>query len=156
MAAKVSFQIILFMQSFNDDDTDYLELDHKTSNHDDLTTVKLILIQLHTMDDPAEVEKTKQVLKKATTRFQEIIDPERKFLLQFQEELSAPNHLFLATGAGLVYLYKWVLDNHFEAHDLVHLLPHSHDLCSSCRKGLIAKRQIISSSTVSRRLLFVR
>ena len=87
MAAKVSFQIILFMQTINDEDTDSLELDHKTSNHDDLTTVKMILIQLHTIDDQAEVEKTKQVLKKATTRFQEIIGHERKFLLQFEEEL---------------------------------------------------------------------
>ena len=145
MAGKVSFQMILFMQNLNDDVKDSLELDHQASNHDDLTTVKMILLQLHTMDDPEEVEKAKEVLKKATTRFKEIIGHERKFLLQFEEALSAPNHFSLATGAGLVYLYKWVLDDHFETHDLAHLLPHSHDLCSSCRKGLIAKRAIISS-----------
>ena len=65
MAVKVSFQIVLFMQTFNDENTASPELDHKTSNHDDITTVKLILNQLHTMD-PVKVEKAKGVLMKAT------------------------------------------------------------------------------------------
>ena len=59
MAAKVSFQIVLFMQTFNDDDTAPPELDHMTSNHGDINTVKLILIQLHTMD-PAEVRNQRR------------------------------------------------------------------------------------------------
>ena len=89
MAAKVSFQIVLFMQTFNDEDTASPELDHKTSNHDDINTVKLILIQLHTMD-PAEVEKAKEVLMKATRRFQDITGPERKFILRFQHPTTPP------------------------------------------------------------------
>ena len=109
-----------------------------------MDTVKLILIQLHGMES-SEVETVKEVLMQATRRFQDITGPSRKFVLRFQEELSAPNHLSLASGSGLIYLYKWIVQDQMEASDLEHLLPHEHDLCSSCRKGLISRRQLITS-----------
>ena len=82
----------------------------------------------------------------ATRRFQDITGPSRKFVLRFQEELSAPNYLSLASGSGLIYLYKWIVQDQMETSNLEHFLPHERDLCSSCRKGLISRRQLISST----------
>ena len=96
--------------------------------------------------ESSEVETVKEVLMQATRRFQDITGPSRKFVLSFQKELSALNHPSLASGSGLIYLYKWIVQDQMETSNLEHLLPHEHDLCSSCRKGLISRRQLISST----------
>ena len=144
MASKVGYQVILFMRP-SDDATAPEPEEHRNSNHDIMDKVELILIQLHGMDS-SEVASVKEVLMRAAQRFQDLTGPSRRFILSFQREVSAPNHLSLDSGSGLIYLFKWIVQDQLEMSNLEHLLPHDHDLCANGRKGLISRSQLISST----------
>ena len=70
MATKVAYRVVLFMRPSDDAAAPELE-EHGNSNHDTMDKVELILIQLHGMDS-SEVVTVKEVLMRATQRFQDL------------------------------------------------------------------------------------
>ena len=119
MTCKFGYCVVLLMKPSTCPNGPEPE-EYRNSSNDIMDKVELNLIQLHGMDS-SEVASVKEVLMRASQRFQDLTGRSRRFILSFKRQVSAPNHLALDSGSGLIHLFKWIIQDKLEMSNLDYL-----------------------------------